>query len=38
MVEDKVVELPNLGLGEVGSTPTYHIIKFKIFKVSWQRG
>ena len=25
MVEDKVVELSNLGLDEVGSIPTYHI-------------
>ena len=24
MVEDKKVALPNLGLGEVGSIPTYH--------------
>ena len=25
MIEDKMVELPSLGLGESGSNPDYHI-------------
>ena len=45
MIEDKMVELPSLGLGESGSNPDYHkmlldsYLLFQVrLKVLWQSG